>query len=446
MSNDNLDNRIEQERPTLTADEKAAMLRAIEAKVVAPTLSPYSVFLYLQTKTMTGVLVALVLIVGTTGTVAASNDAKPGDLLFPIERATERVQLAFAGEAREAELRAQFSAERLAELREIIEEETESTEVETTASSSASTSASVTVRESGEERIARAITAVLDSLEGYEDADARVEVLTKLQTDIDHVKIAGRSDSTVNVKTEDGARVQIKDDRIEVRDDGFRLRIDGDGEVRLRVGDDSDDDSRGRGSDDDDDSDDDSEDEFRSSNSLQFEAEADVFFDTTIVEIEINDRKSTFETTADTRSEVIDEIVSRYDVDRAAVDAVLDFEIEDRNSRSDDSDDDEWEGEDEWEDEDDHHSGRGSDDDDEWEDNDDFDDDSDDRDEDEGVAVKKFEVRVEGSTAEVRVEYGNKKLEYDTVYTTKAALIAEVALRTGLTSAELGSTLDLEID
>ncbi|MCA9361814.1 hypothetical protein KC906_00415, partial [Candidatus Kaiserbacteria bacterium] len=365
MSNDDLDNRIEKERPTLSAEEKAAVLRVIEAKVAAPTPSPYAAFIHSRTKTMTGVLVALVVIVGTTGTVAASNDAKPGDLLFPIERAAERVQLAFAGEARLAELPAQFSIERLAELREIISEETESTEAEVAASSSASTSASVTVRESGEERIAKAVTAVLDSLEDFDDRDIRVQILTELQADIDKVKIAGRSETTTNVQTEDNTRVEIKDDRIEVRDDGFRLRIDDDGDVRVQV---REQDAQG------------------SKAGVQAEESVSTNF---------GDHDDDYE----------DKWEEEYE------------------------DEDEWEFEDEeeWEDDDDDHRGR------------DHDEDDSDDDTEWNGSIKKFEVRVEGLKAEVRVEYGSKKLEYNTVYTTKAALIAEVALRTGLTSAELES-------
>lgn len=89
--------------------------------------------------------------------------------------------------------------------------------------------------------------------------------------------------------------------------------------------DDDDDDDRGRDRDDDDDEDWDDE---------RLEVEADVFTDTTIVEVELNDRKTVFSTSADTRDEVIDAVVARMNLTRAEVDAVLDFEIEDRASRA----------------------------------------------------------------------------------------------------------------
>ena len=91
--------------------------------------------------------------------------------------------------------------------------------------------------------------------------------------------------------------------------------------------DDDDDDDRGRDRDDDEDEDDDSSDDM-------LEVEADVFTDTTIVKVELNDRKTIFSTSADTREEVIDAVVARMNLTRAEVDAALDFEIEDRASRA----------------------------------------------------------------------------------------------------------------
>jgi hypothetical protein len=67
------------------------------------------------------------------------------------------------------------------------------------------------------------------------------------------------------------------------------------------------------------------------------EIEADVFTDTTIVTVEeTNGKKTIFSTDADTKIEVINAIMSRFDFDRDEIEAVLDFEIEDRASRADD--------------------------------------------------------------------------------------------------------------
>jgi hypothetical protein len=324
------------------------------------------------------------------------------------------VQLALAGDAREAELRAQFTAERLAELRTIISEEAQASEENSTSTST--DESFVIVDSEGEVRIGSAVQVLLDYLEGVENTDNRKEFLGQLLIELDAIKVAGRAGANTNVWTDD-SRLQIKDDRIEVREDGYRIRIESDGEVRIK----EDDDSRG-----DDNSSDDTSDDSRSSNSSSssFQAEADVFFDTTVVEVESNDRKTVFETSADTRDEVIDEIVSRYGIARATVSAALDFEIEDRASRSNDSD------------------GPNSDDDSDDSSNDDGSDDSDYR-----TGIEKFEVRIKDGKTEVRIEYSNdRKLEYETGITSQSAIVADVAARTGLSTVELLAALDLEID
>ena len=47
--------------------------------------------------------------------------------------------------------------------------------------------------------------------------------------------------------------------------------------------------------------------------------------------------------------------------------------------------------------------------------------------------------------AEVRLEYGDERDEFDTSYTSEAALIAELANRSGLPESTISDNLDLEI-
>ena len=63
-------------------------------------------------------LVALLVVTGSsTGTVLAAQDSTPGELLYPVMRATERVQLALAvTDERESDLRARLMVRRVREL------------------------------------------------------------------------------------------------------------------------------------------------------------------------------------------------------------------------------------------------------------------------------------------------------------------------------------------
>ncbi len=72
---------------------------------------------------------------------------------------------------------------------------------------------------------------------------------------------------------------------------------------------------------------------FNASTTDTLEIEADVFIDTTVVKLELNDKKFYFETTANTKEGVIAAIQAKFEVlTTAQIEAVLDFEIEDRPS------------------------------------------------------------------------------------------------------------------
>jgi Domain of unknown function (DUF5667) len=210
MSPENLDQRLEDSRPVLSQAEQAELWQRIASQVNTPTSvpSPYTFISFIHSRTMTSLIVALVVILGAGSTVAVSEAAKPGDLLFPIERATERARLAFATDERAAELRTTFATERLAELEAILAEE--------------------------------------GALLAYNDTDSL-------------------SSSTGSI--------------------------------------------------------------------LNFEAEADVFTDITVVKVEANDQTRVFTTAATSREAVVAEIAARYSIATDVIEAALDFEIEDRASR-----------------------------------------------------------------------------------------------------------------
>lgn len=66
------------------------------------------------------------------------------------------------------------------------------------------------------------------------------------------------------------------------------------------------------------------------------EIEADAYTDMTIVKVELEDdgRKTVFSTTADTKAEVVDVVAAKFNLSKSEVEAALEFEIEDRASRT----------------------------------------------------------------------------------------------------------------
>lgn len=76
-------------------------------------------------KTMAAFLILLTLVLGSGGATAfASDAAKPGDVLFPLDRALENIRLSLAAStSTRVALTQKFTAERMQELRDIINEE-----------------------------------------------------------------------------------------------------------------------------------------------------------------------------------------------------------------------------------------------------------------------------------------------------------------------------------
>jgi hypothetical protein len=211
MLPEHLDHLLEQNQPKLSAAEEAELWQRIAPQVGVPTPvpSPYVFASFFKTRAMIPLLIALMVMVGAGGTVAVSEAAKPGDVLFPIERVVERTRLALASDERASQLRSTFAAERLAELEAILSEE-----------------------------------GVFFSYD-------------------DQIDTASSTDAV-----------------------------------------------------------------------LTLAAEADVFNDVTVVKVEINGKTYSFTTTATTRDEVVVEISQRYDISQELVANVLDFEIEERESRA----------------------------------------------------------------------------------------------------------------
>jgi len=68
-------------------------------------------------------LVAATLIFGmTTGTAFAADSARPGDILFPLDRAMEKTHLSFVSQEKKDILKVEFASERIGETKAIVEE------------------------------------------------------------------------------------------------------------------------------------------------------------------------------------------------------------------------------------------------------------------------------------------------------------------------------------
>ncbi len=269
---------------------------------------------------MIGLLIVLALALGTGGVAVVSDNARPGDALFGVDRAVENVRISFAGEERKNELRVRFAEERVAEVKEL-EAEGEVVNGPTE---------ELTAEQEAE--VALGIETALDLLtelnENSEVSDARLEALAaELSTYLDELPANARvqvSDDRLRIKFDQGPeKIEIKEQgenktKIEVRTEESRLRVevkDGQIEIKTKV---------------------ENNDSFKN----ELKAEAEILSDKTVVEVEVGYEKTTFATTATTEEGIVAAIVAKFpNLSATQVKAVLKIKTEDRDDDEDNNDD-----------------------------------------------------------------------------------------------------------
>jgi len=274
----------------------------------------------------TSLMILAVVVLGAGGTAYASDSARPGDILFPVDQVVEKARLAITTNVEaKNELRIRYAEERMKEVEELSVRGSVSTG---TTTPSVDDSDNRRDMSTGLELAASVLADVSADLSN-ETARARLNaIVEKLNNRIDDLSDEERSDLRGNIEVRIGDDDGSDDSRIEIRDDsGLRIRV--------RSGDDdSNDDSRRSGSATS------SSSSATSSSSVSrgnLEIEADVFTDITTVKVERNDETSVFTTSAKTKEAIVAEVQTRFNgLSKTDIEAVLNLEIENRASRVDD--------------------------------------------------------------------------------------------------------------
>jgi len=118
----NLEKKLKETSKTnpLTKAEKNLLWTKIENNInQKPLLQPLTIF-GLKSKLVFASLMSIALIGTSAAVVGASNDAGPGDLLYPIDIAIERIQLALSKKENKDNLRLKFAEERLKEAQRVL--------------------------------------------------------------------------------------------------------------------------------------------------------------------------------------------------------------------------------------------------------------------------------------------------------------------------------------
>jgi len=107
----------------LTKEETERVWQYIVTTIHQPaSASRFSIIDIIRKPFMWMAIVAFVLFGGSVATAYASDNAKPGDLLFSIDRAIEEIQLKLASSQQRTELKLSMVQERLDEIQEILAE------------------------------------------------------------------------------------------------------------------------------------------------------------------------------------------------------------------------------------------------------------------------------------------------------------------------------------
>ncbi len=217
-----IDTMLEQSTPRMRSLERDQVWQRVRQDIESPALirSPYQRFISMRS--LTAATLVVLFLFTTSTTVAASQAAKPGDLLFPLERAIERTHLLLASDDRAEALRTEFVAERLSELEEIVSEETYP--------GSASDQPARSMSEMGEIRVSRAVNELIDHLEEIDDQAQRAQYLNAMVGYLAGLTVLDRtiveSDNDLFMSSSSlSEQVRISDDRIEIKDEEYRIRF-----------------------------------------------------------------------------------------------------------------------------------------------------------------------------------------------------------------------------
>jgi hypothetical protein len=215
-------------QPALSPKERGELWERIHESLSKNSIrSPFQAWFLLQTP-LARIAVVIALIVGGGVTTVGAHESGPGDFLFPLDRALERIELKLTRSSeKRSEVAIAHAEERLSELKVLI------------ATSDTDDSNSNTATTSSYVHIDTAVNALMDVLETSNMSDtARERIYENFFDEIDPLSVDMKIDSKQNRDSE-RERVQIERDergetKIEIREENKRTRIEKkDGHVRI---------------------------------------------------------------------------------------------------------------------------------------------------------------------------------------------------------------------
>lgn len=191
-------------------------------------------------------IIVILAFLGAGGAVLTSDSARPGDLLFPLDRSVEDIRLALTPEQGKADLRVKFAKERLDEIESILDEESDDDADDAQATSTPSSEVSDEARQNLSHALDILTTHLAEVRGAASTTPGIAEAIGAIETRLLSGAGALPQELRVRVRGDDG-KIELK-----TEDEKIRVKIDG-GKIEVKIeseddDEDLDDDSDRRGS------------------------------------------------------------------------------------------------------------------------------------------------------------------------------------------------------
>lgn len=171
--------------------------------------------------------IVLAIILGAGGAAVVADGARPGDVLFGLDQTVEKIELSLSGENRKDELRLKFANERLGEIKEIIDEDRVERD---------------DAGDGADRPDDEIVSGRIISDKSRMKIETGIQSIASFLGDIDNAELnqaLGSVIQSLNKEIESfpgNTKIEVRDDRFEVRNDNGRVRIDvkDDGEIKVK--------------------------------------------------------------------------------------------------------------------------------------------------------------------------------------------------------------------
>ena len=244
MNKNNLEKKLESiDIKNLSDKEQADIWQSIQTNIDTP-VSPFSCLLLTHKNMIQVIATVMIIALSSFGIVKAADNAKPGDFLFPLDRAIEDIQIKITPKDKKDKLKIKFALERVEEISILLKSAgpiAQSTSTPPVATSTLPVNATSTPTSTGsvvpsDDKISQAIQIAIDYIEKVKnemEQKGNMQAATALKDIADSLKSGqkniGRFEMEIEKEDDKNKfKIEIKGDRkqkIEIESEDGQIKI-----------------------------------------------------------------------------------------------------------------------------------------------------------------------------------------------------------------------------